>query len=123
MNLLPLINFLFHRNTTSRTDHLLSQIIASTSLSSATSLYVPSLSQADLEEGVAGRRWFAGGYVLICGRSVDGNEGDDRFDETELFYHIYIRNKELSPCKSMKTLNGSENAENLPHHQKKKDRW
>src|SRR5271155_3099971 len=46
-------------------------------------------------------------------------KGDDRFNEIELFYYLYIRNKELSPCKSMKTLNGSNKVENLPHHQKK----
>src|SRR5277367_6803969 len=46
-------------------------------------------------------------------------KGDARFDEIELFYHLYIRNKELSPSKSMKTLNGSENVENLQHNKKK----
>jgi hypothetical protein len=48
-------------------------------------------------------------------------KGDDRFDEIELFYHLYIRNKELSPCKSMKMLNGTNMVENLAHHKKKKN--
>ena len=47
-------------------------------------------------------------------------KGDDIFDEIEWFYHLDIRNKELSPCRPMKTLNGSVNVENLPHPKKKK---